>query len=81
MEDYEKYAQAVDLKALTVADILKSLMAGRGMTASDLGPLLGQREVGTKILKGQRALRKSHIARLAKHFHVSTHLFIQAQFP
>ena len=51
--------------------VLRYLLADRDMSASDLGRLLGDRSLGTKILNGERALSKSHIKILAAHFHVS----------
>lgn len=46
-------------------------MEDRGLTASDLGRLLGERSLGPKVLNGDRALSKAHIKILAKHFRVS----------
>jgi len=46
------------------------------MTASDLGRLLGQRQLGATILRGDRKLSKTHIRRLAEHFHVDAGLFL-----
>ena len=46
------------------------------MNASDLGRLLGQRELGSKLLRGERELSKAHIRKLANHFHVSPAMFM-----
>ena len=55
---------------------LKFLMEQHGMVASDLGRILGQRELGSKILRAERELSKTHIRLLAEHFHVSAAMFI-----
>ena len=55
---------------------LKFLMEQHGMTASDLGRLLGQRELGSKLIRGERELSKTHIRKLAEHFHVSPAAFV-----
>ena len=46
------------------------------MSVSDLGRLLGQRELGSKILRGDRELSKAHIRTLANHFRVTAAMFI-----
>src|SRR5271170_287004 len=55
---------------------LKFLMEQHGMNASDLGRLLGQRELGSKLVRGERELSKAHIRKLAEHFHVSPAVFV-----
>lgn len=52
-------------------DVLKLLMEEHGLTASDLGRLLGNRSLGGKILRGERELSKQHIVLLAGHFGIS----------
>jgi HTH-type transcriptional regulator / antitoxin HigA len=55
---------------------LRFLMEQHAMSASDLGRLLGQRELGSKILRGDRELSKTHIRALADHFHVDAGIFV-----
>jgi len=55
---------------------LQFLLQENEMTASDLGRLLGDRSLGTRLLKGDRALSKSHIKLLSQRFRVSPALFI-----
>ena len=55
---------------------LKALLAEHGMTASDLGRLLGNRTLGAAILAGRRSLSKAHIKQLADHFKVEPGLFL-----
>ncbi|MEI7766900.1 MAG: hypothetical protein WCJ97_05630 [Phycisphaerae bacterium] len=52
------------------------LMEQHQMNASDLGRLLGQRELGSKLLRRQRQLSKAIITKLAEHFHVSPACFL-----
>jgi antitoxin component HigA of HigAB toxin-antitoxin module len=52
------------------------MLEEREMTASDLGWLLGNRALGSAILRGDRDLSKAHIRVLADYFKVSTDLFI-----
>ena len=42
------------------------------MTASDLGRLLGNRQLGSADPRCQRQLSKEHVLKLADHFKVST---------
>ena len=66
----------MDDSQLTPLDALKALLAEHGMSASDLGRLLGNRTLGTPILSGRRALSKAHIKKLAEHFKVEPGLFL-----
>jgi antitoxin component HigA of HigAB toxin-antitoxin module len=53
------------------------MLQERGMNASDLGRPLGNRGLGSAILRGERQLSKAHIRVLADYFKVSTDLFIE----
>lgn len=55
---------------------LNYLLEDHGMTASDLGRILGHRELGSKILNRQRQLNIRHIRKLSEHFKVSPGLFV-----
>lgn len=52
-------------------EVLKLLMEEHGLSASDLGRLLGNRSLGGKILRGERELSKQHIVLLAGHYGIS----------
>jgi antitoxin component HigA of HigAB toxin-antitoxin module len=78
VEKYEADNDPIETDDLSVVEILKSLMEGRDMSASDLGRVLGSRELGSVILRGERQLSKAHIMKLAKHFSVSPALFLRA---
>ena len=56
-------------------DTLTRLLDVHGLTASDLGRLLGNRTLGSAILRGDRDLSKAHILTLAERFKVSPVLF------
>lgn len=76
VEAYEAERFPMDDSQLTPLDALKALLAEHGMSASDLGRLLGNRTLGTPILSGRRALSKAHIKKLAQHFKVEPGLFL-----
>ncbi|MFQ6036381.1 MAG: type II toxin-antitoxin system HigA family antitoxin [Sedimentisphaerales bacterium] len=57
-------------------ETLKFLLDENGLNGSDLGRLLNQRQLGSKILNRKRKLSIRHIMILAKYFSVSPALFI-----
>ena len=61
----------------TPLETLRRMLEERGMNASDLGRLLGNRALGGALLRGQRQLSKAHIRTLSDHFRVSTDLFFE----
>jgi antitoxin component HigA of HigAB toxin-antitoxin module len=58
-------------------DVLKHLMEGREMSASDLGRVLGSRTLGPAIVRGARKISRANAPKLANHFKVSPSLFFQ----
>ena len=76
VEAYESDHHAIEVDDLTPIQVLKHLLESHNMNASELGELLGNRSLGSKILRGQRELSKSHIRLLAKRFSVNPGLFI-----
>jgi len=68
VEKYETARHALEDSTLTPVELLRSLMEARGMNASDLGRLLGDRSLGHRVLTGERELSKAHIRTLADHF-------------
>jgi HTH-type transcriptional regulator / antitoxin HigA len=76
VEKYESEHHSIDTSHLTSLDRLKFLLASHDMSASDLGRVLGQRELGPKILSGKRELSKAHIRKLAEHFQVTADTFL-----
>ncbi|MCE9591399.1 MAG: transcriptional regulator [Planctomycetes bacterium] len=73
---YEDAQHAKNLSRLTPLDALRYLAEENGLTASALGDLLGNRSLGSKLLRGERELSKAHIQVLARHFKVSPALFV-----
>jgi len=76
VQAYENDHHAIEVADLTPLQVLKHLLDSNNMNASQLGDLLGNRSLGSKILRGQRELSKSHIRALAKRFDVDPGLFI-----
>ena len=75
IEDFEIKNYKID-NGKSPLDTLKFLLESNGLSGSDLGRILGQRQLGSKILNGVRQLSKKHIRILAEHFSVSPELFI-----
>jgi antitoxin component HigA of HigAB toxin-antitoxin module len=59
-------------------EVLKYLMDGLKMSASDLGRILGNRTLGPAIIRGDRKISKANAIRLGKHFKLSPAIFLQA---
>jgi HTH-type transcriptional regulator/antitoxin HigA len=76
IETYESQHHEIETADLDPLGTLKYLVEQHEMSTSDVGRLLGQRQLGAKILSGERQLSKTHIARLAVHFRVSPAVFL-----
>lgn len=75
VQAYEASRHAID--APKGIDTLRHLMEAHGMNASDLARLLGiHASMGSKILKGERALTVDHIKLLAAKFKVRADTFM-----
>jgi HTH-type transcriptional regulator/antitoxin HigA len=71
VEKYEaEHHSIADIK-LKPLELIRSLMIEHSMNASDLGRLLGDRSLGSRILSGQRELSKEHIRILSQHFRIN----------
>jgi HTH-type transcriptional regulator/antitoxin HigA len=75
LEDYESKHFEIDTTQDPI-ETLKFLLEANGLNSSDLGRILGQRQLGSKILKGKRQLSKGHIKKLAEYFSVEPGLFL-----
>jgi HTH-type transcriptional regulator/antitoxin HigA len=76
VEDYENENVPVP-KPIKGIEALKFLLEENGLTATDLGDLIGvNRSVAYRILKGARNLTADHIKKLAARFVVSADLFL-----
>lgn len=73
---YEDETYAINLTEKTGLEALKYLVEQNQMTASNLGLLLGNRSLGSKILRGERELSKRHLHILAERFKVEAGLFL-----
>jgi len=76
MEKYEAEHFEIDTSGVSPIEALKYLMEQNGLSGSDLGRILGQRQLGSKILNGKQDLSKAHIKRLAEYFNVDGGLFL-----
>jgi HTH-type transcriptional regulator/antitoxin HigA len=74
---YENAHHPIDVSQLAPLETLKFLLKEHGLNASDLGRILGQRQLGSAILRGDRQLSKNHILKLAAHFGVSPNVWVQ----
>jgi HTH-type transcriptional regulator/antitoxin HigA len=76
IEAYDEEHNAIDISDISPVELLRSLLKDHDMTASDLGRLLGSRELGSKILRGERQLSKANVRKLADHFKLSPAAFM-----
>lgn len=74
---YENAHHPIDVSKISPLETLKFLLQEHDLNASDLGRILGQRQLGSAILRGDRQLSKAHITKLAAHFGVSPGVFLQ----
>ena len=77
VEKYDRDHFPAENEGGGAARLLKYLMEGRGMSASDLGRVLGNRTLGPAILRGERKVSKANALKLAEYFKVSPALFLQ----
>lgn len=77
VEKYESQIYRIDLSRLSGLDALRFLLEQNGMNASDLGRLLGNRQLGSAIVRGERQLSKEHIRVLSERFRVGADLFLR----
>jgi HTH-type transcriptional regulator/antitoxin HigA len=78
VQTYEAAHHAIDTSDIGGLEALKHLLDENGMNASDLARLLGVHpSMGSKILKGERALTADHLRKLSDRFKVSADLFLQ----
>jgi len=73
---YEDEHYPMPARAASPLERLRYLTAQAGMSASDLGRLLGNRGLGATLLSGRRELSKAHIRALAEHFRLEAGYFL-----
>ncbi len=76
VEVYEDKHHAINAAGLAPVEALRALMEEHGMTADELGKFLGERTLGSKILRGNRKIGIKYAKALAKRFAVDVGLFI-----
>ena len=64
------------LRDVSGVEALRYLAEQTGMSGSDLGRLLGNRQLGSAILRGDRQISKANAKRLGEHFRVDAGLFL-----
>ena len=75
-EAYERRHFEIETSDLPAREALRYIMEQHSMTASDLGRMLGDRSLGSRVLNGRRRLSKEHIKVLCRRFSVSADLFL-----
>jgi HTH-type transcriptional regulator/antitoxin HigA len=75
IDDYESKHVPIDTTQDPI-QTLEFLLEANGLNSSDLGRILGQRQLGSKILKRKRQLSKVHIKKLGEYFSVEPGLFL-----
>lgn len=74
---YEQKRFAHLNRKLSVAEFLKIILEETGMSASDLGRLLGERSIVSAVMTGRRKLSKNHIRILCEQFKLDPMAFLQ----
>jgi HTH-type transcriptional regulator / antitoxin HigA len=76
VQRFEQARRESALPKLSPIERLKFLMEQRQMSVNDLGRVIGSQPNASLILHGKRALSRTHILKLARHFSVSPALFM-----
>ena len=76
IEDYEDVFHGMLVGDTTPLERLRCLVAEAGLSASDLGRLLGNRSLGSLLLTGRSELSKCDVRLLAEHFKVDAGFFL-----
>ncbi len=76
IENFEE-PHPINTQKLDPVETLLLLMRQHNMNASDLGRVLGNRSLGTKIIHYSRKLSQSNIAALCQHFAVGPQVFFK----
>jgi HTH-type transcriptional regulator/antitoxin HigA len=71
----------VVIPPLSGVELVKALLADRGLRQKDLVPLFGTESIVSEVLSGKRELQSKHIERLAQFFHVSPAVFFATWEP
>jgi antitoxin component HigA of HigAB toxin-antitoxin module len=74
---YEEPALTELTGDVTGLDVLKHLVEEHGLTGSDVGRIIGQRELGAKVLKGDRRISREHAKLLGHKFGIAAEIFLR----
>jgi len=74
VEAYEDKHHAIE--PLPPVELLKELMADRGLKQKDLAPIFGSQGVTSEVLNGKREINKNQAKKLAEYFYLPVALFI-----
>jgi HTH-type transcriptional regulator/antitoxin HigA len=77
VDAYENEHYAMETHGMSPVEALKFLMEQHDMTADDIGRLLGERTLGSKILRRKRKIGLKYARTLAKKFAVDVSVFIR----
>jgi HTH-type transcriptional regulator / antitoxin HigA len=58
-------------------EVLKHLVEEHGLSASDIGRVIGQRELGSKVLRGNRHISREHAKSLGQYFGIPAEIFLR----
>jgi HTH-type transcriptional regulator / antitoxin HigA len=73
VQEYE--TQHVPIPDISGVELLKVLIADRGLKQKDLVPIFKTESIVSAVLSGQRHLTVEHIEKLAAFFHISPAVF------
>lgn len=74
---YEQKQMEGETAGVTGLGMLRHLMEEHELSASALGRLLGHRELGSKIVRGERSISKANAKVLGKHFGLPAETFLR----
>jgi len=73
---YEDEHHAID-ERMTRREALRALMEANGLNQADVGRVIGSESAVSMFLKGDRALSKAQIRKLAERFKIDPMVFIE----
>ena len=76
VRDYERERHPIMVERLPPLKMLQHLMKQAGLTAADLGRIIGNRGLASQILLGKRAMSKANIRKIAEYFKVDAGMFL-----
>lgn len=63
--------------SISGVEILRSFAEDHGMSGGDIGRLLGSRQLGNAILRGDRKISKAHALKLGERFNIDAGVFLK----